>query len=525
MFSGRARTSDWLAALSLANLAFLRCWAEMLGLSMSQAYWIKKIPGPQDYITLLLDILLLSAAFFCLIRGLRRNSKAAARILVGGGLVLLVSLLNSLRTLIGNPGTSLFLRFVEQRVAIIGIVIAILMVSALVVGGIRALRPIYSLLILLSPFVLITSAQAVYRILTFGGDTIRQDPLAVRLAPKPAGSPRVVWVIFDEWDADLSFEDRPAGLRLPEIDRLRAGAFSASSAIPANTFTDWSMPALTTGMPVQDVHPSGPSELMIRTPLSSDYVPWSRQDNVFRGARKLGFNTSVVAWAIPYCRVLKNDLTDCRWWPGSNQFNSLGSTVPEMLLNRPRSLCENIYRSPFGQSLSTIRHASMTAEVVARALEVAQDDTVGLALLHMPVPHPPYFYRAATGKNDRGATPIMGIFEQNQRGYIDALALTDRIIGQIRRTMEQAGVWDTTTVLFSSDHPFRHRPTLDGKQRSAHVPYLVKMAGAAQSANYSKAVSSLITKNLILAILSGEISGAAQLPLWVDEHRAEYPMD
>jgi len=145
-----------------------------------------------------------------------------------------------------------------------------------------------------------------------------------------------------------------------------------------------------------------------------------------------------------------------------------------MLLNRPRSLFENIYRSPFGQSLSTIRHASMTAEVVARALQVARDRAVGFALLHLPVPHPPYFYNAATGINDRAAAPITGIFEQNQQGYIDALALTDRTLGKIRRAMEQAGVWDTTSVLVSSDHPYRHRPALDGKLRSKHVPYLLK---------------------------------------------------
>ena len=50
-----------------------------------------------------------------------------------------------------------------------------------------------------------------------------------------------------------------------------------------------------------------------------------------------------------------------------------------------------------------------------------------------------------------------GIFAQNQSGYIDALALTDKIIGDLRRSMEHAGTWDTTTMIFSADHPYRHR--------------------------------------------------------------------
>ncbi|MEO8373552.1 MAG: sulfatase-like hydrolase/transferase [Candidatus Solibacter sp.] len=525
MLSGRNKTSDWLAAFSLANLAFLRCWAETLGLSAPQGYWLKSFPKPVDYLTLLGDVLLLGTAIFWLIRSLRVGSKLATRILIGSGLLLLVSLVNSLRTLVGSPGTSMFLRFVDQRAAAIGIVVAIALVTALVIGGIRALRPIYSLLILLSPFVFITAAQSVYKIVTYDDTATRDGPLAARLAPKPAGSPRVVWVIFDEWDFDLSFADRPANLRLPEIDRLRAESISANQVAPPNYFTDWSMPALTTGVPVQDVHPKGPSELMILLAGGSGYVPWSRQNNVFREARKLGFNTGVVAWAIPYCRVLKEDLSNCWWWAGSNQFNSLGDTAPEMLLNRPRSLYENTYRSPFGQSLSTIRHASVTRDVVAKALEVARDGSVGFSLLHLPVPHPPYFYNAATGKNNRGATPIKGLFEQNQRGYFDALVLTDRTLGQMRREMEQAGVWDTSTVLLSSDHPFRHRQALDGKPRSAHIPYILKMAGAAQPGNYDHPISALITKKLVLAILSGEISGAAQVPAWLDAHRAEYPLD
>ena len=87
----------------------------------------------------------------------------------------------------------------------------------------------------------------------------------------------------------------------------------------------------------------------------------------------MGFNTAVVAWAIPYCRVLKNDLSDCWWWSGSNQYNSVGNTLPEMVVNLPRSLYENVYRSPFGLSLSAQRHSWVTDNVVAKSLEVACD--------------------------------------------------------------------------------------------------------------------------------------------------------
>jgi hypothetical protein len=521
----RPRVPDWLAALSLANLIFLRCWAELLSPEETRIYWLKNSPAPNHYVSLIIDVIILGAYFYLLMGALRRGGRMAKRLMLLSGLLILVSLVNSLRTLIANPGTSLFLRFVEQRAPVIGVGLAIVLVGALVFGGIRALRPVYRMLIVISPFLLFTVGQSVYRIATYRSDEIHDGPYAARLPGKPVGAPRVVWVIFDEWDEELTFPERPSRIHLPEIDRLRDAGLWATNAAPPNMFTDWSMPALTTGIPVEYVNPSGPNELMMYPRGASGRIPWSRQDTVFRAARRMGFNTAVVAWAIPYCRVLKDDLSDCWWWSGSNQYNSIGSTVPEMILNGPRSLYENIYRSPFGQSLSTQRHIWVAENVVAKSLEVARDPNIGLALLHMPVPHPPYFYNAATGKNDLGGAALTGLTQQNQQGYVDALALTDKIIGELRRSMEQAGIWEHTTVIFSADHPYRHRPQLDGHAVSRRVPFLVKPAGSASCVRYDAPFSALLTKKLILSILNAELLRSEDIATWIETRRTDYPVD
>ena len=119
------------------------------------------------YLALMLDVLLLGAFFYVLMGGIRKKSRTAGRIMVVRGLLILVSLVNSLRTMIANSGGSLFLRFVEQRAPIIGVAIAILLVAALVFGGIRALRPVYKLLFLVSPFLFFTFGQTLYRNASF----------------------------------------------------------------------------------------------------------------------------------------------------------------------------------------------------------------------------------------------------------------------------------------------------------------------------------------------------------------------
>jgi hypothetical protein len=241
---------------------------------------------------------------------------------------------------------------------------------------------------------------------------------------------------------------------------------------------------------------------------------------VFDDAREQGFNTAVVAWAVPYCRVIGHSLTGCWWWSASNQYNSTGTTVTQIFENLPRGLFETMYRSPFGQSLPTVRHESTYEGVLEQSKRVVANRHYGLTLLHFPIPHPPYFYDAASRRFTWGDQPVSGFFRQNQQGYIPALALADRTIGEIRREMEQEGLWDSTTILFTADHPFRERPSLDGHPVCHSVPFLLKIAGEREGLHYARPFSSLATKELILAVLHGSIGSPAQAARWLDGNAA-----
>jgi hypothetical protein len=91
--------------------------------------------------------------------------------------------------------------------------------------------------------------------------------------------------------------------------------------------------------------------------------------------------------------------------------------------------------------------------------------------------------------------------------------------------MERDGVWDSTTVIFSADHPYRHRTALDGHPVGRRVPYLVKFAGPQKQVSYGAPFSSLLTRKLIQSILSGELSRAEEIPSWIDGRRADYQLD
>ena len=57
--------------------------------------------------------------------------------------------------------------------------------------------------------------------------------------PVHEGQPRVVWIIFDEADYRMIFEQRPASLEMPEFDRLREESLSANNAISPGPIYDY----------------------------------------------------------------------------------------------------------------------------------------------------------------------------------------------------------------------------------------------------------------------------------------------
>ena len=119
--------------------------------------------------------------------------------------------------------------------------------------------------------------------------------------------------------------------------------------------------------------------------------------------------------------------------------------------------------------------------------------------MHLPVPHAPHAYDRKTGTFTLGNSPIAG--------YIDSLALLDRSVGELRRAMENAGVWDSTTVLFTSDHGYRDAEALDGKS-DPRIPYILKLASQKEGVEYTQEFNTVLTADLLLGVLRGEIGDA-----------------
>src|ERR1035438_4570413 len=116
-------------------------------------------------------------------------------------------------------------------------------------------------------------------------------------------------------DYRVTFEKPAAGFLFPEFERLRQESLSAIRAIAPADLTIMSMPALILGRRIAKVAANDACDMTITFADTGETSTWLGQPSVFSEARKLGFNTALVGWYVPYSRELAGVLNFCEWYP------------------------------------------------------------------------------------------------------------------------------------------------------------------------------------------------------------------
>jgi hypothetical protein len=346
-------------------------------------------------------------------------------------------------------------------------------------------------------------------------------PLAPALNSPPPPV-RVVWVIFDELSQTIGFGNRPPDLHLPNFDRLRSESFYATSAKAPGRSTQISMTALILGEQVVEAVPQGPDNLEVRIRSRPEPFAWGSTPNVFDTARALGFNTALVGWYQPYGRLLNRSLTKCYWtagWlvPGIEEPFQC-QLLPSAMRDRAKQQFVSLplvghMPGVFPETYQLEEKRRRFSYLLDRAREIVADPTIGLVLLHLPIPHPPAIY-----SRSKGMMTVKGGV-----GYLDSVALADQTLGDLRRTMEQVGLWDRTALLVSADHGWRTNiwrgaPDWTGEEEAASrddtsgIPFLLKLPGWTSGVTYIKPFDTVVTRQIITSILSWRLTDPAEVP-------------
>ena len=485
----------------MAALCFSPASREILSLADRGFY--NQVPlGTPTLLALLANIMALAGAGFLSVQAIRHARPPARRLAAVAAVAALVVALNSARI-----ADETIVQWTEA-LGRTGLLAAAGLALAASLGWPRpALRAMRGVALAASPLLMVTFALALWMFLEVAAGPVYRPVEPAPLARPAPSLRRVVWLVFAGLDQRLAFEARPAGLELPELDRLRRESLYADAARPPAGTTEVSMPALITGRPVVAVAPSTPNELEL-TFADGKEARWSAEPNVFSRARALGYDTAVVGWQLPYPRVLGASLGAAAWRPSLAREQARGATFSQALVNQWGTLIPPVHARRL--------LARRFAELDEVALRAARDGRFGLVLLHLPVPRRPAIYDRATGR----LTPWN--FTGADEAYLDNLALADQVIGKLRRELERTRLGDRTWIVLSSDRPGQASKG-DDRPVDHRVPFLVRPPEGGRPAHVDAAFNTVAAHGLVLAILRGSISDTGDAATWLSRQTAAVP--
>jgi Sulfatase len=534
----RDRLTSFLICFSLGNLCFLRRWYDLEHLRERAMDYYRAAPASPTLLSatvtgaFILALVLWGA--WLLVQ--RSGNPIALRVAQCVFLLMLIYPLESVRRYWNgeaehpDPASNIALLALE---AVLGAGFLLALAGNLRI--VRAARRVTMLLTLLAPALLLDFAMS--GLGSAPAEAFEAKPPLPMLDSRPAR--RVIWVLFDELDQRMAFDLRRPKVDLPEVDRLRAESVVANHARQTAGWTTLAIPSLLSGRMYERAELVDATTLRLQPEGSGSQVNWRDESNVFKRARELGVNAELIGWHHPYCRVLGDSTTGCLAIPSGHPTaallretsvsdEGLARAIPFLFRLQLRVLSDMLHpdsrpdtetgREEYVQRRQQRQYFNIRDAVY----KAAADPRLGLLFVHFPLPHPFGIY-------DRSRAD----FTLNPRlTYADNLALMDRTVGELRRVLEKAGMWESTSVLIISDHGYRpdlwhdrqgwtqeiKELTVNGQSET--VPFILKVAGDDRGLVYDKPFSSVVCADMVLAILSGKVSTSTDAAAWLDRRAA-----
>jgi hypothetical protein len=535
--ASRIRFKDLITALSLSNLCFLAAWRSVI-YPPNHGYHLTEHTMWRSSVGLMIDVLILATLFwasYAIARSLRKGPLLAlAR---WGFLFATFAALDGVRRQFFGPVTAPAFISVVGKPAFIALLAAgaLLIVFTLARHSRRVISIARAIILIFSPFALMTFSQTTWSLVkSHPANAAAKNKSAADASDNTRPAARVLWVIFDEFDNHAAFTERPPSIELPELDRLRAESIVAANAYPPAKWTMISIPALITGKLIAEAQPSSYDELALKFDGAREPVGWSAQPNVFSRAREIGAKSALVGWYHPYCRVIGGDLNNCSFNVVANETERLNQRLYQSMVEHFRTIgrAAPVIREVLPKTLKTGRRWELTyidslKWMSKESAAAAADGELSLVMIHFPAPHFPCQYDR---RKDDFVVDDFAV--KSGCNYFDNLKLVDRTFGDLRRAMERAGWWDNTVVLVSSDHWWRRdiwpknqswteeEQAVKSKDTDNHVPFMLKLKGQKESLIYQPAFNTVLSQELILALLRGELSKPADVTAWLDRRRS-----
>lgn len=518
---------ELLISLSLSNILFAGSWRIYL-YPPTFDYHIKVTPNANDYLGIVLPVILIGLLFWGGFRLFKHFYEEKANLLINlTFLVFFLVGLNIVRLQMPFSAMSLPIAIAAQVISFALLAVTLTKWRNQVFSAAKAIT------LMASPFILITFSQAFWGILNNNQAEIANEPSTSaqlsKIQPKAKKEikSRVVWIILDEFDYRTAFELKP--VEMPEFERLKKSSLTATNAKSPAHDTLEAIPSLLIGKTVEKSVPQGRSELILNFSDGTS-GKFSETTSLLTDVKALGGETAVNGFYHSYCRVLEKSVSACKW--DGDKFKH-HETLLSSVLSNIYILGEQILMTGATESASIKQHfdrnfeenrleiKEMVEDRAARlkdVFQIASNPNIDLAFIHLPIPHPP-------SRFDRKANS----FNYEVNDYANNLVLADLILGDIRKKLEDAGQWDNSTVIVSTDHQLRinrwkeseeymtaNDKALTGEIEDPRIPFFLKLPNQTEAISLDKPFNTIISRKLILALMKGEISTPEEARNWIE---------
>ena len=362
-----------------------------------------------------------------------------------------------------------------------------------VIKGKLPYRRLCRLLLVGTPFTVLVIGNLAWAIAKMPGGESRVS--ARYSGPLRGPTNRVVWIIFDELDYRIGFQERPRGVKMPSFDALVATSYRFTNATAPAFQTLLSVPSLLDGVLYTEAFPAGPSQLRMRR-FEGKLTQWGAEPNVFTDTRDLSGKAAVTGWYFPYSRIFGPVVEHSKWY-GYSAERFIGQGLPLFATVKLQFL----HAIPYVRKLA---HASTLDGVATEAVRMLGDPSYDFCFVHLPAPHLPVL----AGPDQRST--VLGLFS-DPRAYLNNLAVADSVLGRCLDVLQSTPAGSRTTLIVSSDHPWRTSAKYDGRS-DPRVPFFIRFPGQKTGSDIGKAFQTVRTRDIVREVLSSrELTGGESI--------------
>jgi len=366
------------------------------------------------------------------------------------------------------------------------------------------LRVVFTVVTIAAPLGLVLLGNGIYGVMLMqekGSGLMTYDGRLAERVSEPPGKRRTLMVIFDAWDYWTTFDAWDANANLPEISRLRRESFFPTNAVSVGGITLNSIPGMTIGIRPQSGQRVAGLDWVMNAGPDNPSLSWRESDTIFHHAHRRRLNVSYGGTGyIPYCKLFRDAISHCvggGYFPGDvrkSAWSQIGSVIGRIGINLP-GVRRYLTSSSIDHNSSGFRETYDAFMV--EATRMVADPSNGFTFMHLYLPHAMYFY-------DRHKRAMVDYYDAPD-GYFSALVLVDKSIGALRQAMEKAGVWETTNVIFTTDHG-SSVAGLEGPDNDRRIPMIIKLAGTQEGLEYAAPVDQVNLHRVLRGIFDGRIS-------------------